>query len=31
MEKVIQFINDFKKSPALEALLTDNKIEPIMV
>lgn len=31
MEKVIQFINDFKKSPALEALLTDSTIEPIMI
>lgn len=31
MTKVMQFINDFKKSPALEALLTDNKIEPIMI
>lgn len=31
MDKIIQFINDFKKSPALEALLTDNKTEPIMI
>jgi hypothetical protein len=31
MNKAIQFINDFKKSPMLNTILTNEKIEPIMI